>query len=327
MQYEKFEAADLAMDETFIRWVKMPNAENEAFWVQFMNLYPQKHEAVRLAKEMVHAVDFQQFLPTENQVEAIKSRIQQRIDSTRPRAVRIVRRTLMYWAAAACLTGLMAVVAWFWWNNTDSTEYATVFGQTQLITLSDGTSVLLNGNSRLKLDPSDSRAVWLEGEALFQVTKNEQHRFVVHTGQLVDIQVLGTTFNVDTRRENLSVALQEGKVQLVPEDGENVVMAPGDLATYNREAKKVQVRKINPAHANAWTKGELVLDNMNLQMIIDYLYDTYNVRLVVADQQLLSEQLIGTMSVKNVDVFVENIALTLDLQVEKDDKGQFILKR
>jgi transmembrane sensor len=327
MQYEKFEAADLAMDAAFIRWVKKPDTENDRFWEQMQQQHPQMSVHVQAARTMVQAVEFQQFMPTDAQVEAIQSNIQRQIGVRQPRQLRIVRGGLLYWAVAACLTGLFAVAAWFWLLRTnESPQYATQFGETKQISLADGTSVVLNGNSKLRVDSDNNREVWLEGEALFVVTKSEQQKFVVHTGQQVDIQVLGTTFNVDTRRENLSVTLQEGKVQLIPETGEKVTMNPGDLATYNRVAKKVNVRQIKPEQANAWTKGELVLDNMTLQMIVDYLYDTYQVRIAVTDQSLLSEQLIGTISLKNVDEFIENIALTLDLQVEKDSKGQYVLK-
>ena len=72
---------------------------------------------------------------------------------------------------------------------------------------------------------ADGRQVWLEGEAYFQVQKKPStvEKFIVHTRQ-VDVEVLGTRFNVNTRRQRAVVSLEEGKVRLSVHGGDAAVL-------------------------------------------------------------------------------------------------------
>ncbi|MGB7395815.1 MAG: FecR family protein, partial [Pricia sp.] len=73
--------------------------------------------------------------------------------------------------------------------------------------LSDGTAVHLNAGSSLRYPvhflPSEPRKVFLVGEAYFDVSKNESRTFVVNVDAL-DVEVLGTEFNISAYEENQS---------------------------------------------------------------------------------------------------------------------------
>jgi ferric-dicitrate binding protein FerR (iron transport regulator) len=101
-------------------------------------------------------------------------------------------------------------------------EYATLYtqpGKIKKVTLGDGTSIWLNAASHLKFPKtfakSGPREVFLEGEAYFEVAKDMQHPFLVHTRDLTT-KVLGTKFNVKayTGLPGIEVTLLEGKVML-----------------------------------------------------------------------------------------------------------------
>lgn len=84
--------------------------------------------------------------------------------------------------------------------------------------LPDGTTVLLNGDSKLFYDKNFSgkrREVFLEGEAFFDVVKDSKRPFIVHAGN-INIRVLGTAFNVRYYKddENFETTLLKGKVQV-----------------------------------------------------------------------------------------------------------------
>src|SRR5690606_29105984 len=93
----------------------------------------------------------------------------------------------------------------------------TTWGQKSTITLSDGTTIKLNSGSRLRYPEAFDeglREVHLEGEAFFDVARNEHSPFVVRT-KSVTTRVLGTSFNIEAfPDEQISVTVATGKVEV-----------------------------------------------------------------------------------------------------------------
>ena len=101
---------------------------------------------------------------------------------------------------------------------------STPTATTTLVTLSDGTKVMLNANSTLaypaSFDDAEVREVRLKGEAHFEVTKNPHRPFVVKAGEM-QTQVLGTIFDVKAYRKDApKVTLMQGKVKVSNADTE-----------------------------------------------------------------------------------------------------------
>jgi transmembrane sensor len=132
----------------------------------------------------------------------------------------------IYWfksvAVAASLLLILCTGIWYYTSKTNSSShgiYKTGYAKIKKITLPDGSVVTLNANSELKLSANWSdkgeRQVWLDGEAYFEVAKKEvtHQKFIVHTRD-IDVEVLGTRFNVNTRHEKSIVSLEEGKIRL-----------------------------------------------------------------------------------------------------------------
>lgn len=99
------------------------------------------------------------------------------------------------------------------------------------LTLSDGTRVWLNADSKLEFPEQfrgARRTVRLSGEAYFEVAKDSRHPFVVETEYLTTT-VLGTSFNVRAYTvSDASVTLVEGRVQVAsPTVRKPVVLKPG----------------------------------------------------------------------------------------------------
>lgn len=99
------------------------------------------------------------------------------------------------------------------------------------LTLSDGTRVWLNADSKLEFPEQfrgARRTVRLSGEAYFEVAKDSRHPFVVETEYLTTT-VLGTSFNVRAYTvSDASVTLVEGRVQVAsPSVRKPVVLKPG----------------------------------------------------------------------------------------------------
>ena len=161
---------------------------------------------------------------------------------------------------------------------------STPAATTTLVTLSDGTRVMLNANSKLEypasFDDAEVREVRLKGEAHFEVTKNPHRPFVVKAGEM-QTQVLGTIFDVKAYRKDApKVTLMEGKVKVSNADTE-VEMRPGQTATL--QADKIVVSKASPS-ASDWLEGDFDMDQVTLAEAMSDIGAWYNKTVVFQSQ-------------------------------------------
>ena len=161
---------------------------------------------------------------------------------------------------------------------------STPAATTTLVTLSDGTKVMLNANSTLEypasFDDAEVREVRLKGEAHFEVTKNPHRPFVVKAGKM-QTQVLGTIFDVKAYRKDApKVTLMEGKVKVSNADTE-VEMRPGQTATL--QADKIVVSKASPS-ASDWLEGDFDMDQVTLAEAMSDIGAWYNKTVVFQSQ-------------------------------------------
>ena len=171
-------------------------------------------------------------------------------------------------------------------------EVSTPAGTTTTITLSDGTEVLLSANSRLAYhkDFSDEkREVTLVGEARFNVAKDAQRPFIVHTEQ-VQTQVLGTVFDVKAYPQALpEVTLYEGSVKVSLNGTSSQRMQPGEQASLNEEGK-LQLVKASE-ETGKWAEGEFAFDNRELMTVMQEIGSWYNISVVFHSHPLLEERI------------------------------------
>ena len=161
---------------------------------------------------------------------------------------------------------------------------STPAATTTLVTLSDGTRVMLNANSTLEypasFDDAEVREVRLKGEAHFEVTKNPHRPFVVKAGEM-QTQVLGTVFDVKAYRKDApKVTLMQGKVKVSNADTE-VEMRPGQTATL--QADKIVVSKASSS-ASDWLEGDFDMDQVTLAEAMSDIGAWYNKTVVFQSQ-------------------------------------------
>ena len=198
----------------------------------------------------------------------------------------------------------------------------TAFGKMATLTLPDGSIVTLNGNSRLRYAPRwagrQTREVWLDGEGFFRVTHQKNHeRFVVHLPNKLNIEVLGTQFNVIARKNRSKVVLQNGKIRLdVGEQAkEKLVMQPGDLFYADVKAKVYYRKRVDAAAQSAWQTGKLSFDGSTLQEVAQMLEDTYGVTVVIADSDLRQQTLSGTIPNQSMQTILNGLSTLFDLHI------------
>lgn len=161
---------------------------------------------------------------------------------------------------------------------------STPAATTTLVTLSDGTRVMLNANSTLEypasFDDAEVREVRLKGEAHFEVTKNPHRPFVVKAGEM-QTQVLGTVFDVKAYRKDApKVTLMEGKVKVSNADTE-VEMRPGQTATL--QSDKIVVSMASSSVSD-WLEGDFDMDQVTLAEAMSDIGAWYNKTVVFQSQ-------------------------------------------
>ena len=192
-------------------------------------------------------------------------------------------------------------------ETNDSTNYQTLFipaGQRAELILPDNTKVWLNAKTKLTYPVSfgnDDRTVTLDGEAYFDVRRNEKQPFVVKTKSL-DVKVLGTEFNIIAYSELgiTDVALLKGSVDL------NTVGKGSDKPyklNINEHAVlrngKINISLIDDYEYFKWKEGLLCFNNETVEFIIEKLQLYYDVKIVIENKQLLKHKYNGKFRTKD----------------------------
>ncbi|MGB3780968.1 MAG: FecR domain-containing protein [Tunicatimonas sp.] len=201
-------------------------------------------------------------------------------------------------------------------------RYATGYGETQQIDLPDGSTVILNANSRLhypKPWPEERpREIWLRGEAYFSVKKTGNpgnQRFVVHTDGLA-IEVVGTTFNVNQREQATQVVLTSGKVKLFRNGAAraDAVMQPGDLVVYSPQTQRLTQRATETQLHTAWKENLLVFKDQSLQDIGRTLNDRYGITLRFGSPDIAQQRFTTTLPADRIEVFFTMLSSSYTIQ-------------
>jgi transmembrane sensor len=250
---------------------------------------------------------------------AIKSEIHKQETYSRKS---IFYRPLVYKLAATLL--VFALVSfWLYSSSNRIHEIRTGFGEQRTITLPDQSNVVLNGNSVLRYaanwDDHSSREVWIEGEGFFSVThtKNDQ-KFIVHGVSELNVEVLGTKFNIKTRQFASEVMLTEGKVRLElggTDSTRALFLKPGELATVQN--KKLSTQSVNKQRYTSWVENKLFFERTPLRDLLPLLKDTYGLTVTFTDPSLEIRELSGEISAATEDEILYAIGETLNLQVKR----------
>lgn len=153
-------------------------------------------------------------------------------------------------------------------------------GEFELI-LPDNTHVWLNADTELsfpvKFD-KDKRMIELKGEAYFSVAKNERCPFIVKTHSGIEIEVLGTQFNVQAYPEEklVETTLSQGVVK-VSDGKQHIRLKPNQQAIYNKADNRLTSREVDARLYSSWKDGLFIFENESLENIMNTLGRWYNI--------------------------------------------------
>lgn len=242
--------------------------------------------------------------------------------------------------AAVLLVGV--VLAFFFYNRTEETLVDSEVSTEKSINdemlpttifLSDGSKVRLKGDSRLEYPTSftgDTREVILIGEAFFEVAKNKEKPFIIHSTAVVT-KVLGTSFNIKAYEddESVEVTVVTGQVSVSLKDDtdqteEELFLTPNQKAVYSRKDDvlvQTEVDEIINYHQDLKTK--LIFNETPLENILEVLNDYYKVNITLENQDL--KNCLITAELTNEPLEVSLKILTKAIGAEYIQNGEEII--
>lgn len=239
----------------------------------------------------------------------------------------------MYWISSAAAVLLLLTVFLFQITNRSDEwiVYTTGYQETLSVDLPDGSLVVLNANSELRyregLEKIERRVVEFKGEGYFDVAHLEGRSFVVHTGS-VDVNVLGTEFNLETRRDFTNVFLKTGKVILNSDRLQPIEMLPGDLVHYDEEKKEVRKVSDQSSAALSWKEGIFTFTDLTGIQILHKMEDIYGKEFIIEHPEELSDVIVVQgLPYTDWDFTREALELALDVQFMDSTANKIIVNK
>jgi ferric-dicitrate binding protein FerR (iron transport regulator) len=204
------------------------------------------------------------------------------------------------------------------------TEKFTDEFQTSQVVLPDGSKVWLNTDSRIRYPEKFTgvnREIFLSGEAFFEVTRDEHHPFLVHTGESLT-KVLGTSFNIRGYESDsvISLTVVNGKVSFDAKDARPVsgaLVEPNQQATLNKRTMHIYKTVNNEVNFLAWKTGKLVFRDARLMDALQALEIYYRVDFETNDSTLYNCRFTGSFDHAPLQEVLEVFSFGSDIDYEK----------
>ncbi|WP_020597040.1 FecR family protein [Spirosoma panaciterrae] len=322
--YQDYQIEDLLLNESFNRWASNQSSPDEQlFWQQWLDLYPEKREIAEQAKAIIGGLEVKPYRDiSDSDVQQQLQQIQSRTHK-QPVVWSFTNHTFGWWARAAAVLFLVLGIGWTIWSvrqsahqspytelvNASSTKLIEKVNTTNAplrVGLPDGSQVTLQPDSRISFSrqfQGTKREVYLTGEALFQVQKNPAKPFYVYANEVVT-KVLGTSFVVKSfeNQANVQVVVRTGRVSVFARkdwqraekeansDIPGVVLTPNQQVVFNRQESHFRRTIIpNPVIIDSrFSRNVFVYDDTPVAQAFAQLEEAYGVD-IVFDEQLLKQ--------------------------------------
>lgn len=253
----------------------------------------------------------QEYIPRE-MIEETKSRIDNQLFGAASHKRQKPFKKVMLVAASILIPLVMIGAIWWYVENNSKVEtgictITTALNETSSLMLPDGTSVKINGNSTFSFPSGfkkDSREVSFNGEAYFEVAKDDNAPFIIFTPSIT-VTVKGTAFNLLSRpgAKYSELALDNGSVSITPKDsGKGVDVTSGTKIIIDNATGEITVKPLDSLqNTSSWSSLEIYFDNASPKYLIDRLEQTYSTTLDSKTKESIDENFTGTLPSDDLD--------------------------
>jgi ferric-dicitrate binding protein FerR (iron transport regulator) len=224
-----------------------------------------------------------------------------------------------YWWAAAAAAVVVIAVTLFRQPSYIAQQTAQ---NTDSLLLPDGTRLYLNAHTSVKYPrrfQGSNREVFVQqGEVFVDVKHMPEKPFSVHLKN-VDVEVLGTSFDVKETKQGVKVYVQTGKVKAVYKNGKSVVLTPGEEAEMLLAGTTISTRHHRNNNLIAWKTGHLTFVDAPLSEVAAVLGDYYKVDIVLKGEGLADKKLLATFHKESLSEVLDILSKTLQVKaIQKD---------
>ncbi len=235
-------------------------------------------------------------------------------------------------------------------------ELTTPRGSKSSITLTDGTQVWLNAGSTIKYPDrfgTDQREIFLEGEAFFDVKRDESRPFFVKTNEIY-IKVLGTQFNVKSYPEEntIETTLVTGSIEIEAKKAGTIQkqclkLKPNQKATFSKSSHKLSLLeekipgriksarveevkisdKINTEIITSWKDDKLVFSKERFEDILVKMERWYDVEIILNDENLKDYKYTGAFEKETLEQALNALKMATPFEYSVDKNYIIIYSR
>lgn len=235
---------------------------------------------------------------------------------------------LLFLKIASVIMIPLLLTTFFYYSNTldNSTnlsyaDYSSSAKEQKQITLSDGTVVWLNAESKIvvsNLYNKTERRISLYGEAFFDVVKNKNKPFIVETASGIKVKVLGTTFNVKSyaAEKNVETTLVTGKVVLYDQQETKplTTLMPKQKATFSKAEKELSVANVTTDDITSWKSGRLIFEQTPLDEFALNIERWYGIKVIISSNSIRDNSFSGELDKNNsIDDIIKILEVSSNL--------------
>jgi len=243
---------------------------------------------------------------------------------------RVIRVPNLWWKVAAVL--LIGFCSWWFAHEQPikhTAEFTTVLKSdttVATITLSDGSHIWLNAHSSIKYPEKfdNTREVFLDGEAYFEIAHDSAHPFVVHTSN-TQTRVLGTKFDIRSyaSENHTTLTVTEGKVGF-GNVAKQVILTVNQKAEFDKLSGNVLKVENDNCNFMSWKTLDFDFDNQPLETVFKTLAEVYHFNYQFDTSNLKSRILTASFHHRPLSEIMQAISLSADAQVIQQNGKYFI---
>lgn len=246
-------------------------------------------------------------------------------------------RKLTPWKYLPIAVALLAalVVGFYFWRNSQIEHVMMVKaenGEVKEVVLPDSSHAWLNAGATLsypkRFRRSDRTVTLTDGQAFFEVKRNEDKPFIVQAGAL-NVQVLGTAFEVTAydNKEQASVAVQSGKVNVSTHQAaiSATTVTANQKATVNTTSGMVETSEIDGDDIAGWKDNRLVFFEEPFANVVEALQRRYGTRITVNKASLLKDKVILKLDDQPLDQVLKVLSISNDFNYEFANDNTIII--
>ncbi|WP_338813781.1 FecR family protein [Bernardetia sp. Wsw4-3y2] len=247
-----------------------------------------------------------------------------------------------------------------WWINSIQNNSNSLASSNQIIVhqhsdtplvLPDGSKIWLNKNATVSysndfgtFETTQKRNLKLEGEAFFDIARDEKHPFMIDIEGKAEVEVLGTSFNINPSNEKIEVTVASGKVSFKnnsvfkndntdSSEQTSILLTKGEKGILYEKTKNhpdslptlVRFERNDDVNYLAWLNHRLVFENMQMQEVVNKVENYYNIRLKLENPSLKECRFTGTFDQTPLNDVLETLSFGANLQIKKSDSTTYLL--